>query len=381
MKLILALSLLLTTSSFAQTYDAFYASLANSCNQDTVNKYLEEFEDLGIKEMGTSDLLNAKNWLIDKYTSFGYVDIVQDNFMVTGNTMTNIVVTKIGTTYPNKFVIIDGHYDTINGPGSNDNGTGTAIILEIARLLMSIPTEYSIKFIHFSGEEIGLTGSEHYVDNVVIPDNLDIKVVFNIDEVGGIAGMTNNTIVCERDQSPPNTNNAASATMTTELATCMELYSNLDTEISFAYGSDYVPFMNNGYVVTGLYEKNESPYVHSINDSLNHVDLNYVYELTKGSMGSLAHFAVAYNDASIEETELNTFDLFPNPAHKSITLSSNELLIQTIKIIGLDGRLFINENVSPTNEMQVDISELHPGAYIVIVQNESGSYSQNLIVQ
>jgi aminopeptidase YwaD len=51
-------------------------------------------------------------------------------------------------------VIICGHYDTITVRVS-DNGSGTSIILEAARILKDVPTEYSIKFIHFSGEEQG----------------------------------------------------------------------------------------------------------------------------------------------------------------------------------------------------------------------------------
>ncbi|WP_435525179.1 M28 family peptidase [Chryseobacterium indoltheticum] len=69
----------------------------------------------------------------------------------------------------------------------SDNGSGTAILLEAARILKDVPTEYSVKFIHFSGEEQGLVGSNHYVNNVVFSNNvrqLNLKVVFNIDQVG-----------------------------------------------------------------------------------------------------------------------------------------------------------------------------------------------------
>src|SRR5690606_30261960 len=144
----------------------------------------------------------------------------------------NIIVTKTGTLYPDQFVIIDGHYDTINGPGVNDNGSGTSIILEIARILKDVPTEYSIKFIHFTAEELGLIGSYHYVQEVAVPQNLNIKLVLNIDQVGGVAGETNHTITCERDEDGPNSNNNASDIATTQLANLIGLYSDLNTEFS-----------------------------------------------------------------------------------------------------------------------------------------------------
>ena len=76
-----------------------------------------------------------------------------------------------------------------------------ACILEMARVMQNVPTDYSVKFINFTGEEEGLNGSQHFVDAVVNATNpkMDIKLVFNIDEVGGVAGLTNNTITCERD--------------------------------------------------------------------------------------------------------------------------------------------------------------------------------------
>ena len=54
--------------------------------------------------------------------------------------------------------------------------------------------------------------------------------------------------------------------MTNELATCIALYSSLNTEISYAYSSDYIPFENNGEIITGLYEKNVTPHSHSSTD-------------------------------------------------------------------------------------------------------------------
>ncbi len=72
--------------------------------------------------------------------------------------------------------------------------------MELARLMKDLNTEYSIKFIHFSGEEDGLIGSQYYVNNTVIPENLDISLVLNLDQIGGVNGMNNNTITCERDE-------------------------------------------------------------------------------------------------------------------------------------------------------------------------------------
>ena len=297
----------LSNSTYSQTYNPYYGSIVGNYNADTILTYLNEFEELGIKELGTSALDNTQNWLLDKYNNYGYTDITVDPFSYFGNSTANVIVKKEGCTYPNTYVIVDGHYDTRNGPGTNDNGTGTAIILEMARLLKDVQTEYSILFIHFSGEEDGLKGSQHYVDNTVIPQNMDIKVVFNIDEVGGVNGMTNNTIVCEQDEGAPTANNAQSSIYTNELATCVGLYSSLSTEISYAYASDYMPFEDNGEIITGFYEKNESPYPHTINDSLSKMDPVYAHEVGKAAMGGTLHFAQAFGATPITASACSSY--------------------------------------------------------------------------
>lgn len=233
--------------NYAQTFVQAYQDRVNQITQNNINSYLTEFASFGVKTTGSTNNNNAFNWLKNKYLSFGYneTQISENAFSYNGNTTKNLILTKTGTKYPNTYVIVCGHYDTITGPGVNDNGSGTSIILEMARILKDVPTEYSIKFINFTGEEQGLRGSQNYVNTVVNGTNpkMNIKLVFNIDQVGGVAGEVNNTITCERDtNNSPSTNNAASNTVTQELMNCVTLYSPLQTNLSYAYGSDYMPF-------------------------------------------------------------------------------------------------------------------------------------------
>ena len=290
----LIITSLLLNVSHAQTFNDFYAGVVAKTSEANILNDLTAFENFGIKNVGSEALNNCEHWIAERYESLGYTDIVLQPFTYRAGTSNNIIVTKTCTKYPNTFIIIDAHYDTINGPGTNDNGTGTVLIMELARLFKDIDTEYSIKFIHFSGEEDGLIGSKYYVENTVVKDKLDIKLVFNIDEVGGVKGKTNDTVVCERDESKPKSNNEASAEATKRLAVLMGLYSNLKTEISNAYASDYMPFEDVGTIITGLFEKHESPVNHSIDDDLAHMDVTYAYEVTKGALGAALEFTGAF---------------------------------------------------------------------------------------
>jgi hypothetical protein len=273
--------------------DPFIQNIVNQVSGDSILSYLQKLELLGVKNPGSMALQNTRDWLYSKYQGYGYTDIVYHDFTYSSYTLQNIIVTKTGSVQPDVTLIIDGHYDSIGGPGVNDNGSGVAVILEIARLLATIECEYTIKFINFSAEEQGLIGSQAYVNTVVVPQNMNILLVFNIDEVGGIAGQVNNTITCERDEGPPSGNNAASAVYTDTLATLTQDYSNLNTQIAHAYGSDYMPFEDAGYVITGYYETNESPFPHSPNDILANMDPSYVSEITKGAVAAALYFAKA----------------------------------------------------------------------------------------
>ncbi|MGK0428869.1 MAG: Zn-dependent M28 family amino/carboxypeptidase, partial [Psychroserpens sp.] len=163
-KLIFALLTVLTIHTVrAQSFNTFYANIVNNTSQTNVLNDLTAFENFGIKTVGSAALTTTENWITSRYQSLGFTDVELQPFTYSAGTSNNIIVTKTGSLYPNTFLIIDAHYDTINGPGTNDNGTGTVLLLELARLLKDVETEYSIKFIHFSGEEDGLIGSNYYV--------------------------------------------------------------------------------------------------------------------------------------------------------------------------------------------------------------------------
>ena len=372
----------------AQTFVQAYQDRVNQTTQNNINSYLTEFATFGVKTTGSTNNNNAFNWLKNKYLAFGYTaaQISENAFTYNGATTKNLILTKTGTKYPNIFVIVCGHYDTIAGPGVNDNGSGTSVILEMARILKDVPTEYSIKFITFTGEEQGLRGSQNYVNTVVNATNpkMNIKVVFNIDQVGGVAGEVNNTITCERDtNNTPSTNNAASNTVTQELMNCVELYSPLQTNLSYAYGSDYMPFQSNGEVITGFYEFNESTRPHSASDTYANMDPVFVFNVTKAALGAVQHFATAdittlsINDCPPEKM-LQSLRIYPNPASDFINIEmlNTNLKDYSFNITDLSGKVLIQSE----NSKRIDISKLSSGIYFATMTVEDQKLTKKIVI-
>lgn len=127
------------------------------------------------------------------------IKIKVKNKFISNHKTQNVVGYIKGSKYPEKFFVFTAHYDHLGMmgnktyyPGANDNASGTAFILDLARHY-SLPEnqpEYSVVFILLSGEEVGLYGSKYFVDNSLFPLK-DIKLVVNLDMVGsGSDGIT-----------------------------------------------------------------------------------------------------------------------------------------------------------------------------------------------
>lgn len=384
---------LFATQGYSQEYIPYYASVVEQCSQTNITNNLTAYEGLGLKRRGTTSLQNTFDWLKNKYLGFGYTasQITEDAYTYTGSTAVckNLIVTKVGTLYPNTYIIVCGHYDSIGGTGTNDNGSGLVSILETARLLRNIPTEYSIKFINFSGEEDGLKGSQHYVSAVVngTTPKMDIRLVINLDEVGGVAGLVNDTITCERDQSnSPSTNNAMSATMTNELITCVGLYSPLNTELSYAYSSDYMSFQSNNEIITGLFETNETTHKHTNTDLLIYMDPEYNYNVAKATIGATMHFAKAATSVLANEDFENTnqVSFFPSPATDSLNISLGTLneTKYTFSLTDMQGKIVLEKQVENANLIEtISLQGLSKGMYLAVLQTESKRITKKIIVE
>lgn len=385
-KVLFVVGIAFCNSVFAQSFTQAYKDRTDQITQANINSTLADFASFGVKTTGSANNASALNWLKTKYASFGYTDIAEDPFTFGSTSSKNLVVTKKGTLYPDTYLIVCGHFDTIAGPGVNDNGSGVSIILEIARILKSVPTDYSIKFINFSGEEQGLFGSQHYVNTIVngTTPKMNIRLVFNIDEVGGIAGQLNDTVFCDEDRSTPTSNNAASQQFTKILANCTTLYTGLKTEFDPAYASDYIPFQNNGEIITGFYEHNVSPYPHTANDTYLNMDPVYVFNVGKAALGAVQHFAVASGSVlSVvdcpPEQKLESLKIYPNPAKDilQIAMINQDITKYIFTINDSSGKLVLRSE----NEKIINISKLTNGIYFGTLSIDGKKVSKKIIVQ
>jgi hypothetical protein len=107
----------------------------------------------------------------------------------------NPIGTKPGTSLAHEWIVVGAHYDSRNSvrcdgvanpqPGANDNASGCAGVIELARVFANVPTERSILFMCFSGEEQGLVGSRRYVESLTASGDIArVKHMINLDMIG-----------------------------------------------------------------------------------------------------------------------------------------------------------------------------------------------------
>lgn len=124
------------------------------------------------------------------------IDVNVTSQLDTAYSTQNIAGYIKGTTFPDSFLVISAHYDHLGMMGkrttffgANDNASGTGFILALMRYFKKYPSRYSIAFLNFSGEELGLKGSEYFVQHPLF-DLKKVKFLCNFDMAGtGIDGI------------------------------------------------------------------------------------------------------------------------------------------------------------------------------------------------
>ena len=125
------------------------------------------------------------------------IEINIENKFVKKFNAANVTAMVMGTQKSDSFIFITAHYDHLGSmgadtyfPGANDNASGVALLLSLAKYYATHPQKYSIGFILFGCEEIGLVGSKYYSENPITPLN-KIRFLTNTDLAGtGIDGIT-----------------------------------------------------------------------------------------------------------------------------------------------------------------------------------------------
>lgn len=196
-------------SNIVPAVDPVIRGLLDEVSTQQLVSYVQRLESYGtrhtlsVTDQSEQGVGAARSWLVDEFgrVGNGRLQVEVDPFPLTLNGITteqqNVIATLPGNGSAPGTVVLVAHYDSravdpndgsSHAPGANDNASGVAAMLEIARLLSSQEWNMDMVFIAFAAEEQGTHGSLHFVTERLI-DNLGITAVFNNDIIGGRQGI------------------------------------------------------------------------------------------------------------------------------------------------------------------------------------------------
>ncbi len=133
---------------------------------DSYKDLIRGLAEFGDRMQGTERNEQANDWIEAQLRSWGY-ETERMTYDYEGEPRQQVYATKWGSTVPEEMYIISGHMDGRGGGEAvNDNASGTALVMEIARVLASpdVETTRSIRFALWNNEETGLNGARAYVE-------------------------------------------------------------------------------------------------------------------------------------------------------------------------------------------------------------------------
>lgn len=272
-------------------------TMVNSVSQLHYAYFVQTLQDFDTRYTNTASIDNAADWIYNTFENYG-LDVDRHYFTIYSTTKQNIIATRTGVIHPDEVIFVTAHYDSISedpynfAPGADDNASGTAAVLEIARILANFVFERTIKFACFAGEEQGLVGSMNYVEDIY-NQGMNVIGCYNLDMIG----------YSGNDTAPSDLmiySNSGSSALAIKLYDAAVYFCPTKLEPFVDYSgfgaSDHASFWQYGYdgilaIEAEPWGADFNPYYHTTNDLLVHCDMEYATNCTKVTLAAVADFA------------------------------------------------------------------------------------------
>src|SRR5580658_3094859 len=311
--------------------------IVDQVSEERIGAIMKKLGDFGTRYVGseqdseTRGIGAAQRWIEAQFKSYSpKLQVSLDKFTVKKSQrlakdvdLVNIVAVLPGTTDKDRYVIIGGHYDSIaarrgpgtprtddegprnaadvepNAPGVADDASGTAAVMELARIMSQYEFDKSIVFIAFAAEEIGLNGSKNYADEAKAK-NMVIEAMLNNDIIGtdvaGNGSSANNRVrlFSEGPEDSPSRALARYVKETAERYLPSMTVDMIFRRDRFSRGGDHTSFVHDGYAAVRFTTPSENyANQHSATDTFANASPSYAARVTRVNAAVLASLALA----------------------------------------------------------------------------------------
>jgi Peptidase family M28 len=239
----------------------------------------------------STQFTEAAAWARDQLDQLGY-EVEVRAFPMPGGVSANVIADSVprDSTAGRALILVTAHLDSINipggpsarAPGADDNGSGAAGLLEMARVLSASASRHDLRFVLFGGEEEGLLGSKQYVDGMADTERSRIRAVINMDMIA-VANTAKPAVLLEGA--------SISSGQIADLSAAASTYTSLTVTTSLnPFASDHVPFINAEIPAVLTIEGADSANtaIHTANDTSDRLDLDLATEIVRMNVAATA---------------------------------------------------------------------------------------------
>ncbi len=378
-------------------------NLCNQINQDSLRQNVIELQGFSTRYAYSPNRKQIAEYLKNRLENYGF-EVVLDSFLLqTGWQLTeadtlwqyNVIGEKQGLWAKDTTVHLMAHYDSRSdmegfedyfnfAPGADDNASGVAALLEIARIINenNISPIKTLVIDFFAAEEQGLRGSWDRIEKISTPIwQEDIKAVINLDMIG----------YCQSDSTDyifdliTYHNSDELTQMAREFAEEYTLLTpNETTENNYA--SDSYSFYSYGVRSVFLMEHEFTPHYHTERDVYNTINYHYMRELTKLAFALAYECSVNnnYGQVSIDEVEENLIEIkiLNNPVVNQLRLSCRNLKSQSKYQIYSQSSQLLEEGIieNPNGVNTIELSNIKNGIYFLKIVSENQTITKKIVV-
>jgi hypothetical protein len=266
--------------------DAAVRRLVGRVSKDRLYRTQADLYAFDSKFVGTPGNAQAAAYLMDRLRQYGYEPVLQEFEIRPGLRSANVVARKRGSRSPDLHYVAGAHFDSVrDGPGAEDNTTGTAMLLETARVFADVDVPATVTFVFFTGEEAGLLGSREFVRRLQ-EEGARVVGVLNTDTIGWSGDQRLDNTIRYSNPGIRDVQHGAAIRYSRLVTYDAVYYKNTDAA-SFhdAYGDIVGGF--GSYPVLG------SPHYHQPHDVLETINHELVAETTKAHVATLAYLVQA----------------------------------------------------------------------------------------
>lgn len=257
----------------------FSSAILDQADKELIRKDVEDLSQNYVTRLaGTDENKAAVKSVSERFKAMNY----EVKEICYGFDSCSLIAEKKGASLPDKVIMVEGHIDSVGESyaGADDNASGVAVILEMARILKDVPNRKTLRFFISNGEEGGLLGSEHYARALKMSNELKkIELVINMDMVA-----YNSNGIVELETEPEH------GPLAQWFAQLAKAHTKLRPKITLgAWGSDHVPFLKRGVPSMLTIEDwdTKTPCYHQECDTAEKLNFDYALQITRLNLSAV----------------------------------------------------------------------------------------------